>query len=113
MLREYYEQLSSNIRKMGSDPEKVFPYDAFKKELKLCGSIGFLMAPMIIENSQVDAKDVSNLDDICEKMANGKDRHTLNIIQGLSDSAQLVYNERVNGLIGDLVEHGYFQKVKK
>lgn len=112
LVREYHEQLSNNIRKMGSDPEKIFPYAALENELKLSGNIGFLMTPMLIEISQAEAKDVSNLDEICEEMANGNGEQKLNLIQGLSDSAQLLYNKRLNECIGDLVNHGYFQKLK-
>lgn len=111
LFREYYEQLSSNIRKMDSDPEKLFPFEAFEKELMLCGSFGFLMPPIVIEISQVDAKDVVNMDELCEKMANGEGGESMSLVQGLSDSAQFVYNKRINECIGDLVERGYFQKV--
>lgn len=109
LVREYYEQLSCNIRKMGSDPEKLFPYDAFKKELKLSGNIAFLLAPMVLEVSLAEAKDVSNFNEMCENIDN--DEQEWNFIQGLSDSAMLVYKKRLNECIGDLVENGYFQKI--
>lgn len=109
LFRDYYEQLSSNIGKMGSDPMKLFPYDAFERELKLCGNIAFLMAPMIIEISLAEPKDVSDLDDMSETLANGE--QSLSLIQGLSDNAKLIYHKRINECIGDLIKHGYFQKV--
>lgn len=112
-IHDYYDQLSNNIRKMGSDPDKIFPYEAFKKELKLSGNIAFLLTPMLIEISQAESKDVSNLDQMCEEMANGDGELKLNLISGLSDSAKIIYHQRINDSIGDLTRHGYFQKLKK
>lgn len=94
---------------MGSDPETLFPYEAFEEELKLCGNIGFIMAPIIIEISQVDAKDVTDLDELAEQVANGE--KAISLIKGLSGNAQLAYRKRLNECFGDLVEHGYFQKL--
>lgn len=110
LIREYYDQLSSNIRKMGSDPDKLFPYEAFKKELKLSGNLAYLITPMIIEVSLAEAKDVSNLDKMCEELANGNGEQNMNLIQGLSNSAQIIYHKRINESIDDLTRHGYFQK---
>lgn len=94
---------------MGSDPEKLFPYDAFKKELKLSGNIAFLLAPMVLEVSLAEAKDVSNFNEMCENIDNGEQEW--NFIQGLSDSAMVVYKKRLNECIGDLAENRYFQKI--
>lgn len=95
---------------MGSDPDKLFPYDAFKKELKLSGNIGFLLAPMVIEVMLAEAKDVSNFDEMCENIGHGEQEW--NFIQGLTDNAKLEYKKRLNECIGDLVENGYFQKIE-
>lgn len=111
-FREYLEQLSNNIRKMGSDPEKLFPYEALKEELKLSGIVGFLLGPMLIEISLAEAKDVTNLDEICDNLASGDGEQKLDLIQRLSGNAQLLYKKRLNDCIGDLVKYGYFQKLK-
>lgn len=111
LMREYHNQLSSNIRKMGSDPEKLFPYEAFKAELKSSGNIGFLLVPMLIQVSLAESNAISDLDQLCEESTDANEEKKWDIIQGFSESGQLIFHKRINECIGDLVEHGYFRKL--
>lgn len=112
LKREYHDQLSSNVRKMGSNPEKVFPYEAFEEEIKLSGVIGLLMAPIITEIALVEAKDITNLDEMFENLANGK-QEQIALIQGLGVDAQLKFEKRINECVRDLVNMGLFRKLTK
>lgn len=112
LKREYYDQLASNIRKMGSDPDSLFPYDAFEEELILTGNIALLMAPMNIEMALTDAKDVANLDEIYDNLANGKEQELV-LTRGLGVEAQLEYEKRLNDCIRDFVGMGLFHKLRK
>lgn len=97
---------------MGSDPDKVFPYETFEEEIKLSGVIGLLMAPIIIEIALVEAKDVTNLDEMFENLANGK-QEQIALIQGLGADAQLKFEKRINECVRDLVNMGFFRKLTK
>lgn len=110
LLRTYHDQLTNNIRKLGSEPEKLFPYKALVNELKECGNYAFLMAPILIQVCVVDPSDVSNLDKICEEdTENDKE---FDLIQGFSKRAQTLFNDRVTGCIEDLVQFGYYHKIE-
>lgn len=90
---------------MGSQPEKLFPYEEFVNELKECGNFAFLIAPIIIQICVVDPKDVNNLDEICRK-----GDEPFDLVQGLSERSQSLFEERITGCIEDLVNFGYYHK---
>lgn len=106
LIRTYHKQLSHNIRKLGSDPEVLFPFDALKNELKLCGNFALVIAPMLIEICAVDPKDLIDLNEAC----NDGDQQ-IELIQGLSKNAQLLYDELINGLLEDLTKFGYYHEL--
>ncbi|XP_063244577.1 uncharacterized protein LOC134544681 [Bacillus rossius redtenbacheri] len=44
LLSDYYNSFSQFLRKLGSDPEKMFPYSAFKEHLSKFSQFGLAMA---------------------------------------------------------------------
>lgn len=108
LLRAYYDQLTNNIRKLGSDPEKLFPYKALVSELKESGNFAFLVAPLMTQICVVDPNDVTNLDDIYNESTENGEKFEL--VQGLSSRSQILYNERICDHIEDLVKYGYYRK---
>lgn len=46
-MKMYHEELSRQIRKLGSDPEALYPYDVFEKEWKDHSKFGFAISFMI------------------------------------------------------------------
>lgn len=91
---------------MGSNPQELFTYQDFQSELKRCGNLALLTSPMLIQISFVDSKDVSNLDEMCENISKDQD-----LIQGLSENAQLEYDTRLNDVVTDLINLGYHTKL--
>lgn len=108
LLRTYHNQLTNNIRKLGSQPEKLFPYKAFVTELKKCGNFALSIAPLMIQICVADPNDVNDLDEICEESTDGNKKFDL--VQGLSKHSQSLFNERVCDCIEDLVKFGYYRK---
>lgn len=106
LIRTYHEQLSENVRKLGSDPDVLFPFETLKNELKSCGNFAVCVVPMLIQICLVDAKDVVDLN---EAMYEGNEK--LDFIQGFSESAQILYDERINDLLEDFTKFGYFHKL--
>lgn len=94
---------------MGSDPDILFSFEALKNELKLCGNFAVIIVPMLIQICAVDPEDVTNLDEICDE----DDQQQVDVIQGLSKDAQALYDERINGLLEDLIEFGYYHKLNE
>lgn len=109
LIQLYHESLSKMVKSLGSNPDELFTLDNLKDELKRCGNYAFLLAPMLISVSLADSSEISNLDEMCDKIADGERRHEL--ITGLSDKAQLEYEQRLNDTVEDLVKLGYYQKI--
>lgn len=97
------------VKSLGSNPDELFTLDNLKDELKRCGNYAFLLAPMLISVSLAESSEISNLDEMCDKIADGERRHEL--ITGLSDKAQLEYERRLNDTVEDLVKLGYYRKI--
>lgn len=110
LLKLYHDSLSKTVRLLGSAPEKLFTLDDLKDEMKRCGNYALLLAPMLIQVSQADSSEISNLDEMSDKIAEGETRQEL--ITGLSEHAQQEYDRRLNGVIGDLIRLGYYHKLE-
>lgn len=109
LLQVYHGSLSKMVKLLGSNPDDLFSMDDLRDELKRCGNYAFLLAPMLISVSMADSSDISNLDEMCDKIAEGERRHEL--ITGLNEKAQIEYEQRLNDAIEDLVRLGYYQKI--
>lgn len=109
LLKLYHDSLSKTVRLLGSNPDELFTLDDLKDEMKRCGNFALLLAPMLIQVCQADSSDISNLDEMSDKIAVGETRQEL--ITGLSEHAQQEYDRRLTGVIGDLIRLGYWHKL--
>lgn len=109
LLRHYHNSLSQTIRKLGSDSDKLFTFDNLLSEMKKAGNIAFLLAPMILSVVLADPNQITNMDKMSDDMADGKQSQEL--ITGLTDAAQIEYEKRLNDLVVDLVDLGYFKEL--
>ncbi|XP_037036188.1 uncharacterized protein LOC119074271 [Bradysia coprophila] len=48
LLKEYHTQLSTHLRRLGSDPEKLFPYELMQEHLRKYGRQAILLAFMAL-----------------------------------------------------------------
>lgn len=108
LLRIYYDRLSKNIQKLGSDPNVLYSYEQLKRELPLCGDFLLVLLPMLTQLSLVEARNASEVDDTFDVCVRGAVRPDL--LVGLNANAQIEYRERINACFGDLVKLGCFQK---
>lgn len=92
---------------MGSDPDVLFPFETLKSELKLCGNFAAAISPMLVQICSADPKDVVNLNELGDE-----ENQEIDLIQGLSENAQALYEERINELLEDLAKFGYFHKLE-
>lgn len=113
LLETYHNALSRMVKQLGSNPDELFTLADLKEELRLCGIYAFLLAPMVLSVSLADSNEISNLDEMCDKIADGENGHEHELITGLNDNAQREYKERLNDVVDDLIELGYYQPLDK
>lgn len=111
LLRIYYKRLATNVRKLGSDPNVLYPYEQLKREVQLCGDFLLVTLPMMIQLSFVEARDAGDVDDAFDVCVRGAVRPDL--LVGLTANAQVAYRQRINDCIGDLDDLGCFDELKQ
>lgn len=100
LIQEYYNSLSSFLRELGSDPEKMLPYKVLQEHLKKFSVFGLYMSMSLLQlmTSEVDEiPDVHNstsIDNVMEKF-NYKSQNVEK------------YHERIRPVILDFVKFGY------
>lgn len=109
LLRIYHDSLSRMLRDLGSDADKLFTFKNFLDEMKEYGNYAFLVLSLLLSLSLTDFCQIANKDETCDEIASGK--HMQNLLPGLSDSAAIEYENRINDAIGDLVDLGYFKEL--
>lgn len=103
LLHIYYTALSDTVRKLGSDPEKLFRYSDLLDELKAHGKFALLMGVLLLAFVLAKPEDVLNMDEYFERVAKGEDVSVFTNSGKDND----VYVKAVNDLIGDVIAYGY------
>lgn len=106
-LNTYYTSLSTTIRTLGSDPDKLYTFDNFQMEMKEFGEFALLTGPMIIQIRVANAKDVRDLDDYSDRVENGEEADLLN---DFDEETQQMFSDQVNDLVADLLDYGYVKQ---
>lgn len=99
----YHQALSNSIRRFGSDPDTLIPFDQFQLHLKKFGKYAFLQGLQIIQLLVADSKNIANLDNISEGSVESK-----SFIQGFDDVTQQKYAIRIRDFLTDFIELGYW-----
>lgn len=107
LIRLYYESLSKTVKLLGSDPDKLFTYDDLLAELKRCGVYALLMAPLLLQILQANSNEISNMDEVFDKVANGESK--IELVTTLSSKGQSEYDRRLNEVFEDVIAMGYYQ----
>lgn len=108
LLKLYYKSLSTTITKLGSDPVKLYSNEQFEKDLKKFGSYAILLSPLLIQMMLADPKNIINLDELSENIS--KKDGAKDFITGFDEKTQTIYDERIKGLLSDIVRLGYYSK---
>lgn len=109
LLRLYHESLSHTVKLLGSDPDQLFTFVNLQDELKSCGTYAFLLAPMLLQVSLADSSELSNLDEMSDRIAEGEKGHEL--ITGLDEKAQQAFSQRLNDVFDHLFKLGYHHEI--
>ncbi|XP_055615685.1 uncharacterized protein LOC129761880 isoform X2 [Toxorhynchites rutilus septentrionalis] len=106
LLDLYYESLADFLRRLGSDPEKLFPRKALDEQLQRFGRFGLMMAVMLLPVINTKSEDVPDLEEMSEKLESGADV-TENINNFRSEETEGIYREKMSGCCRDMVRLGY------
>lgn len=60
-LKVYHESLSTNIRELGSDPEKLYPFKQLKEDWKNYGMFGTIFSLMLTKVKLLKSEDVQDI----------------------------------------------------
>lgn len=109
-MKLYYDTLAKTIRSLGSDPDKLFTFANLKDELKRFGNYLLVMSPLWISTTQAEPSDLIDMDDMFDQTGEGENKPDL--ISGFSKEGQEEFARRINGLLEDIVELGYYRKIE-
>lgn len=107
LLQTYYSSLSETIRKLGSDPDKLYSYENFRMQMKKYSDYALLLVPLIITIRVAQAKDVSNLDDFAESLERGDENAAF--VNKFDGDTLIEFSKQINGFVADLVDYGYVE----
>lgn len=85
--------------RLGSDPKKLFPYDAFEKQLKTFGKYGAIVGSLLIPLISSDISSIPDLDEIT-------DRSEVRGFQ-MTGESQLRFDTQIVNMIDDMAQLGY------
>lgn len=93
LLNIYYESIIKTITFLGTHSEKLFTFDELKVELKRCGNFVLTVMPILIYGSTAHQIESGSLD-------------VLNIAD------QFEYERRINEIVEDISDMGYYQSIE-
>lgn len=96
LIREYYESLSSFLRELGSDPDKLFPFEVLQEHLKKFCVFGLFVAITILYGVISEAEELPDFNN----MTGLEDLH-------IESKNVQWYNTRIRGVILDFIKFGY------
>lgn len=107
LIRHYHNTLSESIRRLGSDPEKLFTYADLEAELRKTGNypmiISIITTLLVIPPSEhIPDLDKPNRD----SAGNDEADHTYD---PFDEATQQRYRERINGLFTDFIAYGFYK----
>lgn len=95
-MTEYYASLCIFLRQLGSDPEDLFPFDAFLDQMKRFSVYGVVMTQMVLYLMMSDSDEVV-------KVGENMDATPFDVeIRNIGK-----YKERITGVFKDVVRLGY------
>lgn len=104
MINIYYAEARAMIKRLGSDPDKLFTYGDLQNELKRCGPFVLCMTTVFKLFVLANENDLTEMDEYYKKLANGEDASWL---QRVEERNNIIRTKEINGVIKDIIAHGY------
>lgn len=102
LLNIYHSTLSASIRKLGSDPEKLYSFNRFENDLKKYARFALIIGSVLAQFCIADQNQINDIEEYCERLANGEECYSLS---NFDDN--LEYSTHINDLFEDLFSFGY------
>ncbi|KRT78402.1 phosphotransferase, partial [Oryctes borbonicus] len=102
-LEIYYEELSEQIRQLGSNPEILYPEDVFRNEWRRCSKYGFALAFVLLKFMLANKDEVPKLENI--GLENLKVGENIGLFPKYENEEE--YLGRVKMLAGFMVDNDY------
>lgn len=106
LLKTYYASVSETIRKLGSDPDKLYTWRNLQAQLRKFGLFALWCGPLIIQLNVASAKDIQDLDEYAESVEYDDE---IDLIRPYDEETQAKYSKWINDLVADLIDYGYVQ----
>ncbi|XP_032680862.1 uncharacterized protein LOC116848657 [Odontomachus brunneus] len=103
ILKTYHSLLSDAIKTLGSDPEKIYPWDLFMKEVKENFILGVVFAIEAIPFALLDPSELFDLDDLVK----GDEAMDIADVWASLKIATSSGRRRLADMLIHAVEHGY------
>ncbi|KAE8751674.1 EcKinase 2 [Frankliniella occidentalis] len=101
LLGEYHDQLSANLRRLGSDPDKVYSRETMQAQLRERMRFGLGMAVMTVPLFLADPDEIPDMDEQFEKGADMKE-----MLKVETKSAP-ERNKRISDVLEEMMERGW------
>lgn len=118
LIRFYYAELSTTIRRLGSDPEKLLRFTDLEEQLKAAGRFVMILGNLVIQYALAQPTDVRTIDECCDSVENDNNNNSENNNNNNNDEGQLLLKNfedksdvriaAINELVGDLIARGYY-----
>lgn len=102
LLIEYHVTLKRNIKELGSDPDKLYPWEQLREDIEKFGRFPLIFVPMLIQLINVDHKYIADMDEYCERLFLGQPAV---LIKDFDDETQASFEKILNETITDVVNY--------
>ncbi|XP_055302585.1 uncharacterized protein LOC129568559 [Sitodiplosis mosellana] len=103
-LQVYHETLTEHIRRLGSDPKKLFPRKLMLDHLRKFAKFGFIMSTVLLPVITFDGEYKPNFEEIGENAENGTLEDTSVLV---SENSINMLNKRFRDIAADMVRLEY------
>ncbi|XP_031627330.1 uncharacterized protein LOC116343427 [Contarinia nasturtii] len=105
-LKAYHDSLSAHIRRLGSDPEKLFPFPLMQEHFRKCGKYGLIMAAVLLPMITMESGNGIDLDEAANSMAEKHDTDAFDDYF-ISVNSRNKFNKRMRDVVADMIRLGY------
>lgn len=91
--------------RLGSDPDKLFPFTLMQEHLHKFGKIGLIFATMILPMITAEKGNAIDMDDIANNMTNNQNTDKFDFFS--SENSRIKFNKRLRNVAIDMARLGY------
>lgn len=104
MINVYYAELSKTLKRLGSDPAKLFKFSDLQNELKRCGPFALIMGIVFRFLTMAQSIDLEDIDEYFKQLASGEN---VNITANVNDTDDTVRVKEINDFVSDVISYGF------